>query len=609
MPTPAIEVRDLSFRYPGADHDTLHDLNLTIEQGDFVAVVGGNGSGKTTLCKTFNGLVPHFWNGDFYGQVRVDGQDTWESTVGELSTQVGYVYQDFQNQLVRPTVRDEISFGPINFGLADHAERSREAMELLGISELSDRFVWQLSGGQAHLTALASVLALRPRTIVVDEPAAELDPARARAVYEQLARLNTEQGITIVTIEHHPEFIAEFARSVVLVAGGAPVWHLPVREAMTRSSDLAAHGIPAPSVVRAATLLGIPETPLTVTEAAAAIRRHRVLDTSAGPAATPTERTVLPKITPTERTVLPKVTPTERVVARLDRVTHGYRSVSGRLNPVLRDLSLELHEGERVALVGSNGAGKTTLLKLLTGLIVPRSGEVEIEGHNTRDHSAVRMADRVAYLYQHPQEMFLQDSLRKDVGMFPIGRKLPGAAETVEQVLAQVRLSEHAEADGRSLSGGQQRRGSLAIGLAMRPHLLLLDEPTSSLDISSRDDMIATLAALSGSLRCAVVASHDMQLVASWATRVIVLDQGQVLADLSPRDLFSQPDIVARARLVPPQITQLGTALGLRPAPLDVEEFVARCTPHDAPSQTQPPADRTAADLADARHTPAVVSG
>ncbi|USQ82125.1 energy-coupling factor ABC transporter ATP-binding protein [Ornithinimicrobium faecis] len=307
--------------------------------------------------------------------------------------------------------------------------------------------------------------------------------------------------------------------------------------------------------------------------------------------------------------MLPKVTPTERVVARLDRVTHGYRSVSGRLNPVLRDLSLELHEGERVALVGSNGAGKTTLLKLLTGLIVPRSGEVEIEGHNTRDHSAVRMADRVAYLYQHPQEMFLQDSLRKDVGMFPIGRKLPGAAETVEQVLAQVRLSEHAEADGRSLSGGQQRRGSLAIGLAMRPHLLLLDEPTSSLDISSRDDMIATLAALSGSLRCAVVASHDMQLVASWATRVIVLDQGQVLADLSPRDLFSQPDIVARARLVPPQITQLGTALGLRPAPLDVEEFVARCTPHDAPSQTQPPADRTAADLADARHTPAVVSG
>ena len=566
--TPAIEVTDLSFRYPGAQADTLREVNLRIDPGDFVAVVGGNGSGKTTLCKTFNGLVPHFWNGDFYGQVRVGGQDTWDSTVGQLSTEVGYVYQDFQNQLVRPTVRDEISFGPVNFGLRDHAERTAEAMDALGISELADRFVWQLSGGQAHLVALASVLALRPRTIVVDEPAAELDPARARALYQQLARLNREQGITVITIEHHPEFIAEFARSVVLMAEGAPVWHLPVREAMHRSADLAAHGIPAPSVVRAADLLGVPGTPLTVAEAAEAVAAHR-------PATDPTPPTT-PAATPPVST--PHTAgPSAPVVASLQSVSHGYRSVGGALTPVLRELSLDLHEGERVALVGSNGAGKTTLLKLLTGLTVPRSGEVVVDGVNTRTRSAVQMAEAVAYLYQHPQQMFLQDSVRKDVGMFPLGRRQPGADQTVERVLAQVRLTEHGDADGRTLSGGQQRRGSLAIGLAMQPQLLLLDEPTSSLDISSRDDMIATLAALATSLRCAVVATHDMQLVASWASRVIVLDGGQVLADLTPRELFSRPAVVSRARLVPPQITQLGTALGLDPAPLTVEEFVARC--------------------------------
>lgn len=216
--TAAIEVNNLSFRYPGATEDTLRNVNLVIEPGDFVAVVGGNGSGKTTLCKSFNGLIPHYWSGDFAGEVLIDGTDTVESSVGVLSSTVGYVYQDFQNQLVRPTVRDEVSYGPTNYGLADHEERTTEALELLGIEHLRDKYVWQLSGGQAHLTALASVLALRPSIIVVDEPVAELDPARAREIYLRLRELN-ERGITVITIEHHAELIAEFAKSVVLMAG------------------------------------------------------------------------------------------------------------------------------------------------------------------------------------------------------------------------------------------------------------------------------------------------------------------------------------------------------------------------------------------------------
>src|SRR5699024_10908112 len=163
---PVIVVKDLSFRYPGTDRDTLRNGELTGERGDFVAGVGGNGSAKTTLCKTFNGLVPHYWNGDFAGSVHVQGVDTWDSSVAELSSRVGYVYQDFQNQLVRPTVRDEVSFGPLNFGHADHRERTDEALEQLGVSHLRDSFVWQLSGGQAHLVALAAVLAMRPEVIV-----------------------------------------------------------------------------------------------------------------------------------------------------------------------------------------------------------------------------------------------------------------------------------------------------------------------------------------------------------------------------------------------------------------------------------------------------------
>ena len=564
---PAIVVKDLSFRYPGTDRDTLRNVDLTIERGDFVAVVGGNGSAKTTLCKTFNGLVPHYWNGDFAGSVHVDGVDTWESSVAELSSHVGYVYQDFQNQLVRPTVRDEVAFGPLNFGHADYRERTEEALAQLGISHLREKFVWQLSGGQAHLVALAAVLALRPEVIVVDEPVAELDPARAREIYLRLRDLNERHGITVITIEHHAEFIAEFARTVVLMADGAPVWHLPVQEAMNRHADLAAHGIPAPDVVALSAAVGADPVALDVPGAVGALRKHvRTAPRGEMKGADGEQRPAEPA-------------PSTEVVAAVEGVTHGYRSVGGELSTVLDDLSLKLHAGERIALVGTNGAGKTTLMKLLTGLIVPRQGTVTVSGIDTRSRSAARMADHVSYLYQHPQQMFLKDSVREDIALFPRGRQVPDAEQIVERIIADVGLTKLAERDGRTLSGGQQRRATLGIGLAMRPSLLLLDEPTSSLDIRSRGDVTAMLEALSDTVRCALVATHDMELVATWASRVIVLDQGRVLADTTPRELFTRSETTGQARLIPPQAARVALDLGLEPLPLTAAELMAWLPP------------------------------
>ncbi len=581
---PVIRVKDLSFRYPGTDRDTLRNVDLTIERGDFVAVVGGNGSAKTTLCKTFNGLVPHYWSGDFAGSVHVDGVDTWDSSVAELSSRVGYVYQDFQNQLVRPTVRDEVAFGPLNFGHADYRERTDEALRHLGIAHLRDQFVWQLSGGQSHLVALAAVLALRPEVIVVDEPVAELDPARAREIYLRLRELNERDGITVITIEHHAEFIAEFARSVVLMADGAPVWHLPVQEAMDRHADLAAHGVPAPDAVALSAAAGARPVALDVPSAAAALRpvvRERPTGERPTGADAPEGADPAPVVDTADQTAGAEHAPaapaapvaSAEIVATLRGVRHGYRSVAGGLSTVLDDLDLDLRAGERIALVGTNGAGKTTLMKLLTGLIVPRAGTVTVDGIDTRTRSAATMADHVSYLYQHPQQMFLKDTVREDIALFPRGRKVPDAEAIVERIIEDVGLSALADRDGRSLSGGQQRRATLGIGLAMRPSLLLLDEPTSSLDIRSRDDVTAMLAALAETVRCAVVATHDMELVATWASRVLVLDQGKVLADVTPRELFSRPELTARTRLVPPQAARIALELGLDPLPLTAAEL------------------------------------
>lgn len=554
MSNPIITVSDLSFRYPGAEEDTLKNVNLTIERGDFVAIVGGNGSGKTTLCKTFNGLIPHYWNGDFAGDVIVDGIDTFESNVAVLSSKVGYVYQDFQNQLVRPTVRDEIRFGPVNFGRADFEERSAEVLHTLGIENIADRFTWALSGGQAHTTALAAVLALRPDIVVVDEPVAELDPARAHEIYRQLQELN-EQGLTIITIEHHAEFIAQYAKSVVLMADGAPVWHLNIDEAVNRTDELEEHGIPAPQVVQVCSTMGMERAPRDVPTAA------RMLE----------DRGMATGMV----TALPRHRPAERVVARTTDLHHGYKSVGGDVLPVLKGINLEFYAGDRIAVVGGNGSGKTTLLKQLAGLSVPRSGEVEIDGVNTRSRSASKLSEIAAYLYQHPQQMFLKDSIRSDIALFPEGRGIENWEELVDDTLNRVNLTDFADRDGRALSGGQQRRATLAIGLAMRPRILLLDEPTSSLDVSSREDVTTMLAELADVIECTVVATHDMHLVAEWANRVIVLENGMVVADLEPRELFTMPETLARARVVPPQVVLLGNELGVTPPPLSVDELVS----------------------------------
>ncbi|MEQ6900769.1 ATP-binding cassette domain-containing protein [Nocardioides sp. YIM 152588] len=564
---PAIEIRNLRFSYPGADAESLRGVDLTIRSGDFVAVVGGNGSGKTTLCKTFNGLIPHFWNGDISGTVRIQGRPTADRTVGEIANQVGYVFQDFGNQLVRPRVRDDVAFAPINFGHADWERRADGALAALGISHLAGHYTWQLSGGQQHLTALAGALALSPSILVVDEPAAEVDPLRATAIYDHLARLNAELGITVIVIEHHAELVARYAKSVVLMADGLVRWHLPVGEALSRTEDLEAADIPAPQVVAAARALlpevarGARQVPLTV-EAAASMLGGRPAAAVAGtrpPAAAPS--------------------PDRGVVAELDGVTHGYIAVDGGRSKVIDGLSLRLHDGERVALVGTNGAGKSTLLSVMAGLAVPSAGSVVVDGNDTRAITAAELADSVCYLVQRPEEMFLQDSIRGDIAMFPAGRGLADTEELVDRVLARMNLTDLQERDGRMLSGGQQRRATLAVALAMRPRLLLLDEPTSSLDLRARDDVIGLLTALSEHIRCTVVATHDMHLVAEWADRVIVLDEGAIIADTDPASLFACSETLRQARLVPPQVAQLGAALGLSPVPLSVADLVDRLRP------------------------------
>ena len=232
-----IEIRDLTYTYPGASRPTLDHLNLNVEKGDFLAIIGNNGCGKSTLCKTMNGLIPHFIAGEFQGSVLVDQQDTRTMDVGRIAGKVGYVYQDFENQIVRPTVLDDASYACMNYAMPDYLERGREALRQCGLEGREQEYIWQLSGGQTHLLALAGAVSLEPDVLILDEPIAQLDPKHADLIYGVLKNLNETWGKTIIVIEHHTEYIADYCHHVALLKDGHTEWVLPSDEALRRVEE------------------------------------------------------------------------------------------------------------------------------------------------------------------------------------------------------------------------------------------------------------------------------------------------------------------------------------------------------------------------------------
>lgn len=565
-----ISVQNATFTYPGANTPVLRDLSLEVPQGSFLALIGTNGSGKTSLCKMFTGIIPQFFQGDFSGTVLIHGKNILETRVSELARHVGYVYQDFENQLLKPRVLDDVSFAPLNYGMADYRVRGESALEMLGLTHLASRIIWELSGGEQHLVALAGALALNPDIIVVDEPISQLDPVNAEAVYTKLDLLHKQHGKTIIVIEHHPEFIANYCDSVALLNNGAVSWHLPVRAALARVDELEKQNILAPQVTRIAKRMytkhgrQVAGTPIRLHEGVDAFRSYAERSKkrqNGGPA--------IPKN---------EAKPSDSPVATFEGIFHFYELMEGERRRVVDDVSLKFHAGEKIALVGANGAGKSTLLKMLAGLERPKVGRVLLRGRNIVKDSPERLADEIALVYQDPQEMFIEDSIRGDVAYYLRQRKVKNWEEIVEQALLDFNLVELQERDGRLLSGGQMRRASLAIGACMRPKLMLLDEPTSSLDVSNRNQIIKMLSQLQNWVDTVVIATHDMELVAEWATRIIVMSEGKVIADSTPSAVFGDKSLIERSRIYPPQVVRLSNELAIQPVHLSVDsmaEFLA----------------------------------
>ena len=556
----AVEIDGLTYTYPGAPQPTLKEISLQIEKGDFLAVVGNNGCGKSTLCKVLNGLIPHFITGTMEGSVRVEGLDTRESDVGVLAQKVGYVYQDFENQIVRPTVLDDASYACLNYAFPDYLERGRTALKQCGLEGREAEYVWQLSGGQTHLLALAGAVSLQPDILILDEPIAQLDPMHADRIYGVLRELNERWGKTIIVIEHHTEYIADYCKHVLLMKDGRVRWMLPTAEALQRVEELEECNIFPPQVTQAAYRLQ---------------RQGRLPADLALPTTVEAGKTAFSRLRYVPGAPHRALEASGETAVSFQGVSLSYRAVKGEPHTVFQDLDLNIRKGEKVALIGSNGAGKSTLMKLMVGLLRPHAGTVSLFGEAIGDKKAEDLSRQISLVYQNPEEMFIKDSIRGDIAYAMEVRNIPDRERRTAELLERFRLTELQDRDGRLMSGGQMRRASLAIGIALDPGILLLDEPTANLDIATRREILTVLEDMKDVIQTAVIATHDMQLVCQWAERIIVLCGGRVVAD-GPRDeIFARADVVEQVGIRPPEIVSMAQALDRRALCYTVEEFLS----------------------------------
>jgi energy-coupling factor transport system ATP-binding protein len=499
-----IRFEQVSFTYPNATTPTIQRIDLEVPEGELCLVVGRTGSGKSTLLRAVNGLVPHFSGGTLTGHVTVAGRDTRDHPPRELADIVGFVGQDPDAGFVTDTVEDELAYAMENLGLAPATMRRRveDVLDLLGLAELRGRALGTLSAGQQQRVAVGSVLTAHPRVLVLDEPTSALDPPAAEEVLAALQRLVHDLGLTVLLAEHRLERVVQYADRVVLVDGGVTVSGTP--------GEVLADAPVAPPVVKLGRLAGWSPLPLSVRDARRAA-------------------TALPPLDPPSDVAPPE----GRVVAATDKLSARYGALVA-----LREVSLDLHAGEVVALMGRNGAGKTTLLAHLVGLRKPTAGRVSVGGVAPYGRPGRDLARIVGLVPQDPGRLLYAESVAAECKAADREAGLaPGSTAAVLDRIAPWLSQDRHPSD---LSEGECLALALAVVLGGEPPLVLLDEPTRGLDYAAKTRLVPLLRDLAARGHAVLLSTHDVELVAELADRTVVMAEGEIVADGPTREVVRQ---------------------------------------------------------------------
>ncbi len=575
-----IRFERVSVRYEGAEHPTLSGVDLTVPEGELVLLVGPSGVGKSTLLGTVPGLVPHFTGGLLSGRVTVGGRDTRTHKPRELADLVGTVGQDPLAHFVTDTVEDELAYGMESLGLAPDVMRRRveETLDLLGLAELRDRPIATLSGGQQQRVAIGSVLTPHPKVLVLDEPTSALDPGAAEEVLAVLQRLVHDLGTTVFMAEHRLERVVQYADRVVLLpAPGEPPVTGPPAEIMKVSPV-------RPPVAELGLLAGWDPLPLSVRDArrAAYGLRERLAGAATalapgapGPVAPlPAAPLPVPPLPPVGERPRPGRFARllgrgrERGGDRTEGMPADKSAVPSADGPIalveglgvrrgrveaLRRVSLTVAPGEAVALMGRNGVSKSTLLGALVGMIEPTAGTVRVGGRAPARTDPRAMVRRVGLVPQEPRDLLYADTVAAECAA---ADRDAGAPEgTCRALVSELVPGVADDTHPRDLSEGQRLALALALVLTGRPPLLLLDEPTRGLDYAAKARLVGVLRGLAAEGHAIVLATHDVELAAELAHRVVILADGEVVADgPTGRVVVSSPAFAPQtAKILAPQ--------------------------------------------------------
>jgi len=511
-------VDNLSFRYRDRKGTAIHNISFEAQPGEVLLIAGASGCGKTTLIRAINGLIPRSYKGEISGRVVVFGEDVKDWKLSQISQKVGTVLQDPERQILGTKVLNEVAFGLENLSLprSEIFTRVDEALGFLKITHLRNRETFSLSGGEKQKVALAGVLAMRPSILLLDEPLASLDPASAQETLDAVRAL-ADQGLTVLLVEHRVEDVLRIKPERVMFLSEGEIRYLGEAEGLSKVVNYHEVKLPAQQIVERARQ----DPP-------------------------PAEIKVLPGVS--------SVGDEKEALVKFQDVVFGYDADV----EILHGLNLEINRGDVIAVLGPNGAGKTTFVKHAIGLLKPKSGSVLVNGRDTREASVAEIANMLGYVFQSPSHMLFAPTVREELAFGPQNLKHPkGQIETeVKEALKIVNLSEKIDDPPLALSFGQQKRVSIAAILAMHSKILVMDEPTAGQDYQNYMNFMDSILQLPG-FEAILFITHDVDLAAIYANRVLMVNDGRLVADGTPQDVLRDFDRLKANRLVPTSLLAL----------------------------------------------------
>ncbi len=557
MKKPIIEFKDFTFRYKTQANPTLHDINLTIYEGEKVLILGPSGSGKSTLSNCVNGLIPFSEKGEIKGSLKVDGMETQTASLFKLSKIVGTVLQDSDAQFVGLSVGEDIAFALENENMprSEMLPKVEDAARIVGMEDFLEHLPYALSGGQKQKVALAGVMHDKVKVLIFDEPLAALDPHMGMVAVDLIDRICREQNRTALIIERRLEDVLyRPVDRIILMAEGRIVAAMEPEE-LLRSGLLKTYGIREPLYLTAMKYAGC------------SLGKEQKLSDPDKLELTNENRECMEKFfKETAATYEPRA---EEVLIHVDQVSFSYDEAM-----VLKDVNCTIRKGEKLALIGKNGAGKTTLARLICGVNRPTKGQILIQGENYTTLSIKEIGERIGYVMQNPNQMLVKDIIRDEVEM---ALKLRGySAEEVEsrtkRALEMCDLYSMRNWPVSSVSYGQRKRITIAAVLALEPDVIILDEPTAGQDYRHYVEIIQFINELNEKYgKTIVLITHDMHLAIENTDRAIVFAEGEMIADDKVFKVLSDDKVIQKANLKQTSLYTLACRIGVSP-----EELISR---------------------------------